>query len=63
MRDILKTLMDKWEGLKQKSNVWERAKRKHIDWGHIRKFWGMPWEGKKKKMKNEKKGEVEIAFA
>ena len=32
--------MDKGEGLEQKSNDWESARRKHIDWGHIRKFWG-----------------------
>jgi hypothetical protein len=51
--------MDKGEGLEQKSNDWERAKRKHIDWGHIRKFWGRL---KKKKKENEKKKEVEIAF-
>ena len=46
--------MDKGEGLEQKSNVWERAKRKHIDWGHIRKFWGRLWkkkENKKRKLK------------
>ena len=35
--------MDKGEGLEQKSNDWERAKRKHIDWGHIRKIWGRLW--------------------
>jgi hypothetical protein len=49
--------MDKGEGLEQKSNDWERAKRKHIDWGHTRKFWGRPW-----KIKDWKKEEVEIAF-
>ena len=38
--------MDKGEGLEQKSNDWERAKRKHIDWGHIRKFWGRLWKKK-----------------
>ena len=48
--------MDKGEGLEQKSNDWERARRRHIDWGHIRKFWGRLWK------KKEKKKEVEIAF-
>jgi len=47
--------MDKEEGLEQKSNDWERAKRKHIDWGHIRKFWGRLWESKKKKKKKTEK--------
>ena len=54
MRDILKTLiglMDKEEGLEQKSNDWERARRRHIDWGHIRKFWGRLWKNKKRKEK------------
>jgi hypothetical protein len=48
--------MDKGEGLEQKSNDWERAKRKHIDWGHIRNF----EEGyeKTKKKKKEKKKEL-----
>ena len=58
MRDILKTLiwlMDKGEGLEQKSNDWERAKRKHIDYEHIRKFWERPWEGKKKKERKKKR--------
>ena len=58
MRDILKTLIgliDKGEGLEQKSNDWERAKRKHIDLGHIRKFWGRLWERKKKKDWKKKK--------
>ena len=45
--------MDKGEGLEQKSNDWERARRRHIYWGHIRKFWGRLW---KKKRENEKKG-------
>ena len=51
MRDILKTLiwlMDKEEGLEQKSNDWERVRRKHIDWGHIRKFWGRIYKKKRK---------------
>jgi hypothetical protein len=53
--------MDKGEGLEQKSNDWERAKRKHIDWGHIRNF-EEGYEKTKKKKKNWKKEEVEIAF-
>jgi hypothetical protein len=47
--------MDKGEGLEQKSNDWERVERKHIDWGHIRKFWGRLWESKKKKKKRKEK--------
>jgi hypothetical protein len=57
--------MDKGEGLEQKSNDWERAKRKHIDWGHIRNFeegYEKTKKKKKEKKKNWKKEEVEIAF-
>jgi hypothetical protein len=54
--------MDKGEGLEQKSNDWERAKRKHIDWGHIRNFEEGYEKTKKRKKKNWKKEEVEIAF-
>jgi hypothetical protein len=54
--------MDKREGLEQKSNDWERAKRKHIDWGHIRNFEEGYEKTKKRKKKNWKKEEVEIAF-
>jgi len=46
--------MDKGEGLEQKSNDWERAKRKHIDWGHIRNF-EEGYEKTKKKKKELKK--------
>ena len=46
--------MDKGEGLEQKSNDWERARRRHIDWGHIRKFWGRLWEKKEKKKRKLK---------
>jgi hypothetical protein len=38
--------MDKREGLEKKFNDWKRVKRKHIDCGHIRKFWGRLWEKK-----------------
>ena len=57
MRDMLETLiwlMDKGEGLEQKSNDWESARRKHIDLGHIRKFWGRlckKWKGNGKERK------------
>ena len=47
--------MDQGEGLTKKSKDWERAKRKYIDWGHIRKFWGRLWESKKKKDWKKKK--------
>ena len=47
--------MDKGEGLEQKSNDWERAKSRHIDYGRIRKFWGRLWESKAKKEKSRKK--------
>ena len=58
MRDILKTLiglMDKRKDLEQKSNDWDRARRrKAIDWGHPRKLWGRLCKSKKKKKKKKK---------
>ena len=51
--------MDKGEGLEQKSNDWERAKRKHVDYRHIRKFWGRLWESEAKK-KRKKKGVLKL---
>jgi len=55
MRDMLlgriKTLiglMDKRKDLEQKSNDWDRARRrKAIDWGHPRKLWGRLCKSKK----------------
>ena len=53
--------MDKGEGLEQRSNDWERAKRKHIDWGAYKKILRKAMK-KKRKKKDWKKEEVEIAF-
>ena len=47
--------MDKGEGLEQRSNDWEKAKRKHIDMGAYQKIL-------RKAMKKKKKKEVEIAL-
>ena len=52
--------MDKGEGLEQRSNDWEKAKRKHIDMGAYQKI--LRKAMKKKKKENEKKKEVEIAL-
>ena len=51
--------MDKGEGLEQRSNDWEKAKRKHIDMGAYQKILRKAME---KKKENEKKKEVEIAL-
>ena len=52
--------MDKEEGLEQKSNDWERARRRHIDWGAYKKVLRKAMMKKKKWKKEEE--EVEIAF-
>ena len=44
--------MDKGEGLKQRSNDWEKAKRKHIDMGAYQKILR---KAMKKKKENEKR--------
>ena len=50
--------MDKGEGLEQRSNGWEIAKRKHIDMGAYQKILRKAM----KKKKRMKKKEVEIAL-
>ena len=47
--------MDKWEGLEQESKGERARRRKHIDWGHIRKFWWRLW-----KKENKKKGKLKL---
>ena len=50
--------MDKGEGLKQRSNDWEKAKRKHVDMGAYQKILRKAME----KKREWKKKEVEIAL-
>ena len=48
--------MDKGEGLEQRSNDWEKAKRKHIDMGAYQKILRKAM----KKKENEKKGKLKL---
>ena len=49
--------MDKGEGLEQRSNDWEKAKRKHIDMGAYQKILR---KAMKKKKRIKKKGKLKL---
>jgi Ni/Co efflux regulator RcnB len=52
--------MDKGEGLEKNSNDWERATRKHIDWGAYKKILRKAMK-KKRKKKIEKKKKLKLS--